>query len=257
MQNKHFSTYISLLAGSAIALSTTAAQAASFTAQDAVDAGCIGQSNCTVNGFVLDVTKTGVNEPEITTKTEGGIQGLGVARDASNLDFTDVVNGDPSGGEIDLDEAFRVSFPIATVLEELQLSTLYQPGVFGDEVFEAAQITALDALGNLTATIATLTVQGDTLAVSTGGTVTNISPSVEGSGGSYLISDLFGDLEIGGFVLEAFSQTAGDGSTPTSFRNSDLTLTAVKTADVPEPGAVAALLGVGALGLLARRRRHS
>jgi len=253
MQHQSLSTYISLLAGSAIALSTASAQAASFTAQDAVNAGCVGQTNCTVSGFTLDVTKAGVDNPEITAKTEGGIQGLGIARDASNLSFTDP-NGDPSGGEIDLDEAFRVTFPAATILEQLQLSTLYQPGVFGDEVFEAAQITALDALGNLTATVATLTVQGDALAISTGGTVANISPSVEGSGGSYLISDLFGNLEIGGFVLEAFSQTAGDGSTPSSFRNSDFTLTAVKTADVPEPGSVAALLGMGLLGLLARRR---
>jgi PEP-CTERM motif len=231
MKLQQLSTGLGLVASSAIALSAIPTQAASFTVQDAT--GCVGSVTCTVNGFALTASK------KITQKTVGGISGLGVAADAS----------DPSQGEIDRDETLKVLFPAVSALKELQLSHLYQPGVYADRVFEKAQITALDALGNLTNLVATLTVTGNKTAEVTSGDVTNISPSLNKKGGSYLISDLFGDLEIGGFILTALSNGPA-----TSFRNSDFTLTAVATT-VPEPGTLTALLGVGVIGGLVSRRR--
>lgn len=252
MNLQKLATALGCIASGAIALSSTSAKAASFTSQDVVGAGCVGQTTCTVDGFTLTASKTGYASPEMTEKTVGGILGIGVAKDADNLNFKDTVNGDPSGGEIDRDETLKVLFPAVSALKKLQLSFLYQPGVFADQVFEKAKITALDAAGNLTSLFATLTVTGDTTAIVTSGDVTNISPSLNKKGGSYLISDLFGGQEIGGFVLTALS----NGSA-TSFRNSDFTLTAVATS-VPEPGTMAALLGVGALaGVTSRRRKKA
>ncbi|MBD2577595.1 PEP-CTERM sorting domain-containing protein [Oscillatoria sp. FACHB-1406] len=250
MKLQTLSTGIGLLATGAIALTGTPVSAASFTAADAVGAGCVGQTTCTVNGFSLTASKTGVNSPEMTQKTEGGILGIGIAKNSDNLNFRDTANGDPSGGEIDRDETLKVLFPSLGSLDALQLSFMYQPGVFADKVFEKARITALDAAGNLLGLFADLTVTGNTTAVTTSGGVSNVSPSVVGGGGSYLLSNLFGGQEIGGFAITALS----NGSA-TSFRNSDFTLSAVSTtAAVPEP---ATLLGLGVVGgLMAASRRN-
>uniref|UniRef100_A0ACD5GTT2 Uncharacterized protein n=1 Tax=Desertifilum tharense IPPAS B-1220 TaxID=1781255 RepID=A0ACD5GTT2_9CYAN len=131
-------------------LATTApnAIAASFTAADAEF--CVGQNTCLVNDFFTLTAQPG--NKEITTKTIGGVQGLGVADDAQNL------GRDPSRGEIDIGEILRVDFARSSVLEFLDLSFMYQPGVYEDEVFEIAQVTSDAGVG-------TLTITGDTSAV--------------------------------------------------------------------------------------------
>lgn len=239
---------IGLVATGAIALAATPVRAASFTAADVVSAGCVGQTTCTVKGFDLTASKTGVDNPEMTQKTVGGVLGIGVAKDAENL------YSDASQGEIDRDEALKVLFPSLGTLDEVQLSFMYQPGVYADEVWEKAKITALDVAGNLLNNlVATLTVTGNTAAISTSGTVANVSPSVTGKGGSYLLSNLFGGEQIGGFIVTALS----NGSAK-SYKNSDFAVSAVSsTAAVPEPATLLGLAAVGGLMAASRRNKKS
>ncbi|MCU0549027.1 MAG: PEP-CTERM sorting domain-containing protein [Leptolyngbya sp. Prado105] len=255
-------TSLSLLAGlittGTIATFQSAAAAASFTALDAKTACSLttvtptagsfyGDPTCNVNGFTLKATTnsaiTGVPavDRNITFKEVAGLGGLGVRNGA---------NSDPSSGEIEFDEMLSVGFNNIGILKSLDLSFLYRPGVFNDQVFEVALVQADGGLGT-----GTLRVTGASSAIWSfaGGTVTNLSLSSVGQGGSYRITNPFGDLEIAGFSLTAVQQTASNGSTPVGGRNSDFTLSRVEVTKVPEPTAMA---GLGMFGLLAFARRR-
>lgn len=246
MNLKQTALWFGLLTGGWLATTAPNAIAASFTAADAEF--CVGQNTCLVNDFFTLTAQP--NNKEITTKTIGGVQGLGVADDAQNL------GRDPSRGEIDIGEILRVDFARSSVLEFLDLSFMYQPGVYEDEVFEIAQVTSDAGVG-------TLTITGDTSAVwSLGGSVVNLSPSLVGRGGSYRILNPFSDSSISGFSLTPVLNTDADGNIPTGFENSDFALSAVGTIEaevkIPESSSTGALLGLGALfGLSWYRRRWS
>lgn len=250
--NKQFSLSLAgIVATGAIVAFQPTANAASFTAQDAVNAGCVGTTSCTVNGFTLSATDTSspANPRNITQKTVNGFLGLGVANGTTP---------DPSGGEIDLNEILNVGFGRSLTLKYFDLSFLYQPGVFNDAVFEVALAKATG--GTQTGK---LRVTGNTSAVweSTdgSGTVVNLSPSVKRGGGSYRILNPFGDDKITGFSLTALrvrsddpTQTCSSGrKCPSGAQNSDFALSAVQ---VPEPTTVA---GLGLVSLLAFARRRT
>lgn len=229
-----------LLAASTIVLSNASAQAASFTAQDAVDDLCVGKTTCLVNDFFT--LSTTPSKRQLTQKTVNGTLGIGIAKNASN------VSGDSSQGEIDLDESLMVKFAQAGVLESLQLSFLYQPGVFFDQVFEAALVTAEGVLSK----VGTLKVTGDNSAVwSLGGTVLNVSPSTSAGGGSYSILNPFGSTTIAGFSLTPVKVGTAKGSA-----NSDFALSAASVS-VPEPATLAGLGLVSGLLAVSRRRKAS
>ena len=228
------------------------AHAAAFTASDAT--ACSSQTTCTVNNFfTLTAQKNGVTNPQITYKTVGGVPGLGVATNAQDL------ASDQSYGEIDYGESLSVGFKSVQQLTALDLSFLYQPNVYGDQVYEMALATPLGSTlkGLLTVTgdtTATWTFNGNTSAAS----VKNLSPSLTDSAGEYEISNPFGDMLISGFSLTANLNTIpGTNTVAASYHNSDFSLAGVKTAtSVPEPGAAGAVLGVAAMaGLRLRRRR--
>ncbi|HTL89456.1 MAG TPA: hypothetical protein VL134_08635, partial [Leptolyngbya sp.] len=195
--NKHLplSLVAGLVAGSTIAAFQPSANAASFTAQDAVNAGCVGLTSCTVNGFYLKATdnSTPAQDRTITQKTIDGVVGLGVRNG---------MNSDPSSGEIDFNEILSVGFgqpnqQKALTLKSIDLSFLYQPGVYSDKVYEVALVSATGG-----SQVGKLRVTGDTSAVwSLGGTVTNLAASIVGSGGSYRITNPFGDDKITGVKL--------------------------------------------------------
>lgn len=248
--NKHFSLSLlaGVVAGSAIAFQPSA-NAASFTfdAQNAAAAGCVGQTTCTVNGFFsLEATTTrNALAPLITEKTIGGVTGIGI-------DSSKTKNGEKgqSEGEIDIDEILKVGFKSAGVLKSLDLSFLYRPGVYNDDVFEVALVEANGGVKS-----GTLTVTGKTSAVwSLGGVVTNLAASSKDNGGSYRISDPFGDLKIAGFSLTAVANKNAKGAIPTGAKNSDFALSRVEVTKVPEPTTI---LGLGVVGLLAVSRRRS
>ncbi len=265
--NKHSLSLTGLIASSAIAAFQPAAHAASFTAQDAVNAGCVGQTTCTVNGFFSLNASTTRNSlaPVLTEKTVGGVKGLGIdSSKDKNGKHTGETGNTESFGEIDVDELLGVKFKRAGVLHALDLSFLYKPGSrqYGDDVFEVALATADGKLGS-----GTLTVTGESSAIwSLGGTVTNLSLSKKDNGGSYSILNPFGNVKITGFSLTAVPALAKDANgvllkdkkgktyTPVGAKNSDFTLSRVEVTKVPEPTTV---LGLGVVGLVAFARRRS
>jgi PEP-CTERM motif len=239
-------TRLSVLAGllsTGVIAFSTSAQAASFTAQNAVAQNCVGKQNCLVNDFFTLSADPSKNR-QLTQKTVGGILGIGVAKDATKL------SSDTSQGEIDLDEALKVDFKEAGILDSLQLSFLYQPGVYYDQVFEAALVTAKGVFNKF----GTLTVTGNKTAKWSlpGGTVVNVSPSTTGFGGSYSILNPFGKTKIAGFSLTPVRVKDANGKYPTGSKNSDFALSAASV-HVPEPTTLA---GLGVVGLLAASRRR-
>ena len=255
MNLKHTSVCTGVIAGSILIFSHAPTHAASFTAQNAVDAGCVTQTTCKVEGFTLTAKKNGVADPQITQKTVGGVLGLGVAADASPAG----IQKDQSQGEIDIDETLSVAFASVQKLTSLDLSFLYRPGVYSDAVYEMATATPLGSSlkGLLTITgekTATWTFDGITSAA------VNLSPSSEGSGGSYRILNPFGDLATTGLSLIPQLNTIPGGSkVPEGYPNSDFALSRVETASVaaiPESSAVAVILGFGAIVPLGLRRRR-
>ncbi len=252
--NKHISLslIVGLVAGSSIAAFQPSANAASFSfnAQDAIGAGCVGQTTCTVKSFFSVTANTTRNSapPLLTTKTIGGIQGIGI--DSSNPKNGETAPNQ-SVGEIDIDETLNVGFKSVGVLKSLDLSFLYRPSVYGDEVYEIALVRADDGLGS-----GTLKVTSPNSAVwSLGGIVTNLSLSSKDNGGSYRISDPFGDVKIKGFSLTAVQAKDKDGKTiPVGAKNSDFDLSRVEVTKVPEPTTV---LSLGVVGLLAFARRRN
>lgn len=232
MMNFNSISALTLIAGSAIALAAPA-QAATFTmnAQDVQDAGCLNQVSCTVNDFftVTAEPSSGV----IAAKSVGGMLGIGVTSPV-----------DPVRGEIGVTEALQIDFKQAGVLRNLQLSFLYQDGVYGDKVFEVAQISPKGT----STTAGVLTITGNNTATWLGaGLHQNMAQSVFGQAGSYLLSDLFGNEKITGITLKALSGGAALGAA-----NSDFSFNRA-TVDVPEP---ATLLGLSAVGLLAAASRR-
>lgn len=248
--NKYlFALVASCVTGSTIVAFQPAATAASFTARNAKDAGCIGFTSCTVNGFRLSSSP---QDHVISEKTVGGVLGLGVRNPIR----------DRSNGEIDFGETLSVGFARQQTLKSFDLSFLYQPGVYGDQVFEVALVNVTGSTQS-----GRLRVTGDRSAVweladgaswRSVGSVANLSPSVRKQGGSYRVLNPFGGDRILGFSLTAqrvrrdnLSTPCTSGtSCPTGVANSDYALTAVQ---VPEPTTVA---GLGVVGLLAIARRR-
>lgn len=250
MLSKSFTTLAGIAAGTTASLMMlgVAAEAATLSAGDIVNSGdCVTFTSCTVNGFT--VTASGVAEgidpttAVMTQKTVGGVLGIGVANEGTS---------DPSEGEIDFGEYLTFNFAKG-IIRELDLSFLYQPGVYSDRVFEIAKVTAGELTGLLTIT------GNNTAEWSLGGVVTNLSPSLTNFGGSYRIFNPFGEVEVSQLSLTAKINQAPDGSTPASFRNSDYSFSriVVEPTSVPEPGTVAALLGIAGVGLTIRRRNLS
>jgi hypothetical protein len=263
-----FSVMTGLIAGSAaIALSQTPVHAASFSfsANDAsVRSQCpAGSTTCYINDFFK--VSAAPEGHQITQKQVNNVWGFGVAVNGRNPKDTPK---DPSEGEIDAGETLQVDFAKATgetfkgILESLELSFLYRPGTFGDQVFEMALVST-----DGKAKTGTLQVKNATTAVwkldntEIVGAVTSVSPSTNAGGGSYRIQNPFADFVMQGFSLTAVPVSSKNGQAcngsatncPQSFRNSDFTLTAVSAKKVPEP---ASLLGLGVVGLLAATQRR-
>lgn len=247
------------VAGSALAVAAAPAQAFNFTTGEAVGA-CGGieytdgfsKSCTTADGFTLTVTKDGQTAGTdanlggyLSSKTVNGVTGVGVYGDPS-----------PTHGtleEIDYGEEITATLPAAKIIQSIDLAFLYQPGEFGDVVYEVAEIVTAYGSGFLKVT-------GDTTAEWTFNGITQVltalSPSLDGKndavagGGLYSIVNPFGDLAVSSI---AFNSVNLNGDKSDNYRQSDYSVAGIKA--VPEPSLMIGLGAVGSLLLASRRRR--
>ncbi|MBW4568856.1 MAG: PEP-CTERM sorting domain-containing protein [Tolypothrix carrinoi HA7290-LM1] len=250
MNYKKSFAFIGLITSSALALSSNPAQAFNFnTSTDLGSCSALAgpftssglssttiKPNCkTADGFTITPNPEG---KELQGKKVGGIVGVGVS---GKKPVRDVV-----GGEIDYGESIVLTLPNpGDVLKNIGLSFLYRPGVFADQVWEAARITTNTGLEGI------LKVTGkDTASWSLGGTVTNLSPSKGNGGGYYDITNPFANAR---FDFLTLTPVTYDSVAQNSSANSDFALTHATA--VPEPTAIAGLGLVGGLLLATRRRK--
>ncbi len=200
-------------------------------------------NTCTTgDGFTLTSSSTGTttNAGKLGLKTVSGITGIGV-------------RGGPAGNEISLrtEDEILLELPDDSLLTSLGLAFLYQPGVFGDAVFEIAGVNSTDDIKG------TLTVTSDTTADWTwtiDGTnfMTDIitaetsEGSLPGEGGYYIIDNPFGNTPILSTTLFAVSNGSSLGDSNSDFALVLATSRPDDTNPIPEPFT---MLGVGtALG---------
>jgi len=249
MLNKYF---LPLTAAGFLALAISPAQAFNFTTgplggtcanlpsfPPLLSPGDPGTTSCTTgDGFTIST-----NDGYLQTKTVNGVTGVGISGGSK-----DVVPA-----EINYPELLDLDLPSPGVLASLDLGFLYQPGVFGDEVYEVAAATPDGGMKG------TLTVTGDTTAIwSLGSTVVNLSASTNDGGGWYSVENPFGNKVITGLKLKQLPGVDQNGNVITTLprnnpANSDFALVGAKKA--PEPTTFAGLALVGAVLMASRRRR--
>ena len=256
MNFKKVAGFVGLMASSVLAVSTSQAQAFDLNSGSNVGTcapltggyhtGAYGQvlSNATAGSCATNdgFTLTANNGSVLQGKTVGGIKGVGITTNPSDP-LTDTL------GEIDNSEALTLTHATGGIFHYIDLSFLYQPGVYADEVFEVASIVANDG------TMGILRVTGNSTAEwLVGGVVqavTALSNSVEGAGGRYRVFNPFGDKSLTSLTLTAVQQAG----IPANYQNSDYSLVGAQLKSVPEPTTLAGLGIVGGLLVASRRRR--
>lgn len=271
MNFKKVSTYLSVLAGGALALSTAPAQAFNFTTGSSLG-GCSALAGPFYSG-PYDQQISNYTTPSCTTgdgftltATGGLLQGK-IVNDVTGVGITNGPN-DPAPGEINTGEELTLGLPgTGGILESLGLSFLYRPGVFSDKVYEvAAAVSDTNLTGTLRITSPTTAVWN----VAGLGIVDQIVNAVSGSnpdgGGWYNIANPFGNSSLSSLVLKPLpGSTTANPYNPTnqwlnSFENSDFSLVSAKVKEassIPEPGTLAGLALVGGLLAASRRRKTS
>lgn len=178
---------------------------------------------------------------------------------ASNLSFKNTAVGAAIGtatrvnGEIDTGPSVFFTFDQAVSLTEFTIAWLFPNGQYGDSGDEVASFRTYDGNDNVLGTF-TLRATGFTTAIfSAPGVVENLHLAKSPHHGVWRVSgdNLFGNftkLELSGSQLTNTSGTAS---------GSDFSFVSVRGATVvPVPAALPLMvIGLGALGLLAKRRR--
>lgn len=269
MNFKKVSAFLSVLAGGALTLSTSPAQAFNFTTGSSLGncsalAGPFysGPYNQQISNFTTPSCTTG--DGFTLTASGGPLQGKIV----NNVTGVGITNGpnDPVPGEVNTGEELNLILPgTGGVLQSLGLSFMYRPGVFEDRVYEVA---AAVSNTNLTGTLRIISPTTALWNVAGLGIVDQIVNAVSGSnpdgGGWYNIANPFGNSSLTSLVLKPLAGSTTDNPyNPTnqwldSYQNSDFSLVSAEArSSVPEPGTLAGLALVGGLLAAARRRQVS
>lgn len=179
---------------------------------------------------------TSGNGGKLGTKTVGGIKGLGVV-------------GGTVNNEIDVkSESVTFTFDAPTTLSSLVLGSMFQPGQYGDTIFEKAMITINGTSSYL------LQVTGNTTASWTGsGSVVNLSPALQPLGGAFILNNPF---SVAVNTLTFSAVLVGDGT----YKDSDFTVVSLQgqtSNSVPEPSSAVASLGILLAGaVFGLKRKH-
>ena len=194
-----------------------------------------GTNSVTLNGVTF-----ASNPGNFITKNFNGTSGLGVT-------------GGRTGDEIDIGETVTMTFA-SQVVSDFSVAFLYNGPEFGDWR-EIAQVTAYN--GAAVSGVYTLTVGNDGAVPgavwSSTGTVTNLSLPTDAGGGAWRVSgNPFGN---GAITKLEFTALMSPLCQSECNNQSDYALSSVNA--VPEPETYALMLGgLGALGFVARRRKH-
>ncbi len=270
MNCKKVAAFLSVIAGGAVALSTSSAQAFNFTTGSSLGS-CsalagpfyVGSYHQQISNFTTPSCTTG--DGFTLTATGGLLQGKFV-NDVTGVGITNGLN-DPSLGEINIGEELKLILPgTGGVLQSIGLSFLYRPGVFSDRVYEvAAGVSEANVTGTLRITSPNTALWN----VAGLGIVDQIVNAVSGSnpdgGGWYNITNPFGNTSLSSLVLKPLpGSITANAYNPTnqwldSFENSDFSLVSaeVESSSVPEPGTLAGLALIGGLLAASRRRKVS
>jgi hypothetical protein len=235
-------TLLAPLAATAL-LAAGAANAAIITQSNftagATTAGTSLGGGVTLNWSILPAGST------FQKKSGGGYTGVGISgRTAGEIDIGEYLNATAVGG--------------AFTIDRFVLGLLFDGPEFGD-FQEVAQVTATLAGGGTIVGTLTNTYQGAGTDVAVwslpGANVTNLSPSVNGSGAVWKVDNPFGSSALTAISFTAIAGTCGRGLTCSN--QSDYTLVKLVANPVPEPATFgllgAALLGVGAAARARRR----
>lgn len=183
--------------------------------------------------------------PGVTVTNVGGAFQTKDAHGVSGLGIQGTVDG-----EISRNQSITFQFDTPQIVNTLELVHLYTNGNYGDQGDEVAKLVAY--VGGSVAFTYTLTATTGTVGTLTGpGSVTNLAPAVEGTGGHWLIENPFASSFIDALMLTPSS----NGSTNLGSPNSDFGFHAMTTTATPIPGAIW-LLGSGLAGLIGLRRNR-
>jgi len=152
------------------------------------------------------------------------------------------IRGGKVSGEIDLDgESITITFTKPFILSDLELGLLFKSGNHSDKVNEKAKIVADGVAYYLTV------IDGYTADWTGSGSVTNLSPGLNGYNGLWQISNPFGNTPVSKLEFYAVKQGSGGHA------DSDYGIYKVQGTAVPIPGTIL-LFGSGLFGFFSLRK---
>ena len=191
-----------------------------------------------------DICNGGISGLFTSSALGGSFALKGMRGSGDSYHHQDVVGikGGEVSGEIDIDgESITITFTKPFILSNLELGLLFKSGNRGDKVNEKAKIVADGVAYYLTV------IDGYTADWTGSGSVTNLSPGLNGYNGLWQISNPFGDTPVSKLEFYAVKQGSGGHA------DSDFGIYKIQGTAVPIPGTIL-LFGSGLFGFFSLRK---